>query len=180
MIRDDVIIRQTSYRLYLALALICIHLLHGCIVDEEMDLMSDREEMSADETTREISEEMTSHAEMAITPDEGEELDCSVSPELNLVISEIIACSPNEISPGQVVDFKIFAEGIDCETSLIIYGDGLEILVEPMIFQDTSDQRLRYMKLRIKVSEDASLGSRQVTILNSNGSTTSAPDLFDW
>ena len=175
MPQNDVNLRRGSLSRHLALFWICVNLLHGCVVDDESALTPDREEVS----NGVMSDEMTSDEQLEMTHDEGEAVDCPAGADLNLVISEIIAVSPNEVSPGQLVDLKIFAEGINCNASFLIYGDGVEVLTEPQIYQDTSDRSLRFIKLRLKLSEDASLGPRKVVILNPNGSVASAPNLLE-
>ena len=175
MTQTDVNARRGSLWRDLALIWICVTLLQGCIIDDEAALMSDREEVSSDV----MSDETASDEQIEMSHDEGELVDCSEGGDLNLVVSEIIAVSPNEVSPGEVVDLKIFGEGIDCNASLLIYGDGLEMVTEPQVYQDSSNRLLRFIKLRLKVNEDASLGLCRVVILNPNGSVASAPDLFE-
>ena len=98
--------------------------------------------------------------------------------DFDVVISEIVASDPNEVFLGQETDLKIFARGLACNASFLLYGGGIEVLTEPRVFQDQSDPTLRFFQLRIKVNANAPLGPRSVTILNPNGSSKSRDDAF--
>ena len=98
--------------------------------------------------------------------------------DADLVISEIVTSDPTEVYLGQETDLKIFARGLACSASFLLYGGGIEVLSEPQVFQDQSDPTLRFFQLRIKVNANAPLGPRSVTILNPNGSSKSRDNAF--
>ena len=98
--------------------------------------------------------------------------------EVEPVISDIVGAEPSEVYPGQEVDLRIYARGLACSATFLLFGGGIDVLSEPRVFQSPSDPSLRFFQMRIKVDVNAPLGPRAVTLLNPNGSTKSREDTF--
>lgn len=94
-------------------------------------------------------------------------------------ISEIVAANPGVVAVGQETDLRIYARGLACRASFILYGGGIEVIGDTPVYQDTSDPALRFFQLRIKVNRFAPLGPRKVTILNPNGSSKTRDNVFE-
>lgn len=137
--------RNYNLSLYRLILLICLLLLSGCIIDDKVTVESDAE----DEVTNEMGEigeveEVDGIGEMEEIElsDNATLLDCP-EPELGPVLSEITACEPSQISRGQELDLRIYAEDIDCKASLIIIGGGIETLIEPRVYKLINEQSQR-------------------------------------
>ena len=86
-------------------------------------------------------------------------------------VSDIVGANPNELARGQETDLKIYANGLACRASFILYGGGIQVLGGQPVYQDPNDMALRYFQLRVKVDSNAPLGPRKISILNPNGSS---------
>ena len=93
-------------------------------------------------------------------------------------LSEIVGAEPYEIGLGQEIDLKIYARGLACRASFILYGGGIEVIGNTPVYQDSSDPALRFFQLRIKVSPVAPIGPRKVAILNPNGTSKIKENVF--
>ena len=93
-------------------------------------------------------------------------------------LSEIVAADPGRVAIGQETDLRIYARGLACRASFILYGGGIEVIGDTPVYQDQSDPALRFFQLRIKVNRFAPLGPRKVTILNPNGSSKTEEGVF--
>ena len=89
-------------------------------------------------------------------------------------ISAILGAEPSILARGEETDLKIYANGLACRALIILYGGGIEVIGNKPVYQDPMDPALRFFQLRVKVSSNAPLGPRRVTILNPNSSNKTA------
>ena len=89
-----------------------------------------------------------------------------------------MAADPGRVAVGQETDLRIYARGLACRASFILYGGGIEVIGDTPVYQDQSDPALRFFQLRVRVNRFAPLGPRKVTILNPNGSSKTKEGVF--
>ena len=93
-------------------------------------------------------------------------------------VSAILGAEPSLLARGEETDLKIYANGLACRASFILYGGGIEVIGDQPVYQDQADPALRFFQLRVRVSPSAPLGPRRVAILNPNGSSKTEEGLI--
>ena len=57
-------------------------------------------------------------------------------------VSAILGAEPSILARGEETDLKIYANGLACRASIILYGGGIEVIGNRPVYQDPTDPAL--------------------------------------
>lgn len=100
-------------------------------------------------------------------------------PDNVTVIESVSQVVPVEAEAGETFNMAIVGRGFACGASIVITGGGLMALDQPrLVASDPNDPYNRTLFWQVQVLDDAKPGSRDVTVVNPNGTSKTLTDAF--
>ena len=85
-------------------------------------------------------------------------------------IDSVDSVQPVQVELGSTFELKIEGRAFACGASIVIPGGGLTSLGPPVLTRDPRDPYQTRLTWTLTIAEDASVGLRDVTVVNPNGS----------